>query len=101
MELRSCGLSGSIRGNSLTNNQFWLEWVSYRDYISLELRDLLNRIFVMEATLRLPLRDILRHPWMNVVDGLSPEMVQRDMMQRYNTHCIVIMLYMYYNVCVL
>ena len=71
-----------MRGISLANEQFWSEWACYKDAISLELRDLFNRIFVMEPALRLPLREILRHPWVTAMDGLTAEMVQREMIER-------------------
>ncbi len=79
-----------MRGNSLPNEQFWSEWGCYKDAITLELRDLFNRIFVMESTLRLPLRDILRHSWVTAVDGLTSEMVQREMIERSDSHSIII-----------
>lgn len=82
IELTSGGVTGGIKGRALTNDRFWAEWSILGDHISPELKDMFNRIFVMEPNLRLPLRDILRHPWVNVKDGLSSGDVQQDMMAR-------------------
>ena len=81
-ELKGRGITGGIRGPALPNELFWSEWQSLKDIISPELRDLFNRIFVLEPSLRMSLRDLIRHPWMTVIDGLSPEIVHAEMKQR-------------------
>lgn len=83
VELTKCGVTGSIKGLALSNDRFWTEWSTFESCISLELKDIFNRIFVMEPKLRLPLRDILRHPWVNVKDGLTSINVQQDMIRRF------------------
>ena len=81
-ELKARGVNGSLRGKSLNNELFWQEWATIRDFISSDLFDLFNRIFLLEPSLRITIRDILRHSWMNVTDGMSPEIVKSDMERR-------------------
>ena len=81
-ELRARGVNGSLRGAALPNESFWSEWACLKVSISEDLRDLLNRIFVLEAGLRITLRDILRHSWVTVDDGISPDIIRFDMENR-------------------
>lgn len=81
-ELKARGINGSLRSLSLANDQFWSEWDNVKEIISNDLRDLFNRIFVLEPGLRITLRDILRHTWVNVSDGISSEIIKTEMESR-------------------
>ena len=80
--MRCRGITGSLFSSSLSNENFWAEWQTLKDVISPELIDLFNRIFVLESSLRITLRDILRHSWMNVSDNLSPELIKAEFEKR-------------------
>ncbi|XP_019864502.1 PREDICTED: uncharacterized protein LOC100641450 isoform X1 [Amphimedon queenslandica] len=81
-DLRGRGVNGSLKGSALPNESFWSEWECLKVSISPGLRDLLNRIFVLDAGLRITLRDILRHPWVTMEDGMSPDIIKMEMENR-------------------
>lgn len=81
-ELRGRGFNGGLMSASLPNDHFWLEWTTVQDIITPELKDLFNRIFVLEPNLRITIRDILRHPWVNTTDNISPDIVKTDIENR-------------------
>ena len=60
-----------------------LSLLLFQDVISPELVDLFNRIFVLEPSFRISLRDIAIHPWVNTTQEVSPADVKAEMMARY------------------
>jgi hypothetical protein len=81
-ELKHRNITGSINSSSLPNEDFWREWQPLRDILSSQLIDLFNRIFVLESSLRITMRDVIRHVWVNISDGLSPDDIKYDIHRR-------------------
>ena len=66
----------------LPNVQFWEEWSKLSERLSSRLRDLLNQIFVLEPSMRITMRDIVRHPWVSKATKLSSSNINRQMKER-------------------
>ena len=67
----------------LPNRLFWREWSTLSEKLSPSLRDLFNRIFVLEPSLRITMQNIVRHPWVSKATKLSPDDITRLMRERY------------------
>ena len=70
-------------GMPLPNELFWREWSPLSEKLSASLCNLLNRIFVLEPSMRITMQDIVRHPWISKATKLSPENITRLMRERY------------------
>ena len=65
-----------------SNVHFWEEWSKLSERLSLRLHDLFNQIFVLEPSMRITMRDIVRHPWVSKATKLSPNSINRLMKER-------------------
>ena len=53
------------KGHVLQNKLFWLEWGNMATTLSPEIKDLMNRIFILVPSLRCSIREMLVHPWVS------------------------------------
>lgn len=69
-------------GRVLANKLFWQEWSSLNSTLSSEIKDLMNRIFVLVPSLRCSIRDMLVHPWVSDGIRLTPSEIKIQMESR-------------------
>ena len=71
-----------ILGMPLPNELFWREWSKLSRSLSSSLRDLFNRIFLLEPSMRITMQNIVRHPWVSKATKLNPDDINRLMRER-------------------
>ena len=81
------------KGLPLPNELFWREWSPLSERLSSGACDLLNRIFVLEPSMRITMQDIVRHPWISKATKLTPENITRLMRERCDHEVILVQKY--------